>query len=66
MIGMRKAAILNRHARVANTFQTFAIIVKKDGIRGLWRGSVATFWRVLPGTGISSLPFLTLQASILG
>lgn len=40
-----------RNVKSFTIMQTLRYILKKDGVFGLYRGSVATFWRVLPGSG---------------
>lgn len=54
-------------ARVYNTglFGTFKHIFKAEGIRGLYRGILPEYYKVVPGVGIVFMTYETLKTFLL-
>lgn len=50
-------------ARVYNTglFGTFRLIFKTEGMRGLYRGILPEYYKVVPGVGIVFMTYETLK-----
>lgn len=42
----------NQPVKITSALSILTNITKEQGIKGLWKGSVPTFWRVFPGGGI--------------
>ncbi|KAE9603342.1 hypothetical protein Lal_00008238 [Lupinus albus] len=55
-------------ARVYNTglFKTFGHIVRNEGLRGLYRGILPEYYKVVPGVGIVFMTYETLKMVLSG
>jgi solute carrier family 25 protein 38 len=42
----------NQHKTISNSLTAFRSVLQTNGVIGLWKGSVPSFWRVLPGGAI--------------
>lgn len=49
MIGTRSA---NRNGTQMRMINTTLLIIRNEGFFGLWRGTIPTIWRVLPGASV--------------
>lgn len=55
-------------ARVYNTglFGTFGYIFRSEGLRGLYRGILAEYYKVVPGVGIAFMTYETMKMLLSG
>lgn len=55
-------------ARIYNTglFGTFGHIIKSEGLRGLYRGILPEYYKVVPGVGIVFMTYETVKMLLSG